>query len=300
MSTDFSWGSEPGPRALVGYDGSLGANIAIDVGTTLLPEARACVAHLWTVPFPDTGARQYLSRQSATVTELADLIEREGAHQANRVARIGATLARAAGWQAAVHVRRTFGSEGLALAALAEGLGADLVVVGARGLSGTKALLGSVSDLLVHHAPKPALVVPYPLMSAEYEAATDGPVLVAWDGSAGARAALQTAGDLFPARKVVVTAVGPDEDASDLDTAALPDRDVTRERRGGRTPTLARGVAGELSSAARDHTAALIVVGSRGRGPVREILLGSVAMATLHHAHRPVLVVPLPSRQRNH
>jgi nucleotide-binding universal stress UspA family protein len=36
----------------------------------------------------------------------------------------------------------------------------------------------------------------------------------------------------------------------------------------------------------------VIVVGSRGRSARREILLGSVAMATLHRAHRPVLVVP--------
>ena len=35
-----------------------------------------------------------------------------------------------------------------------------------------------------------------------------------------------------------------------------------------------------------------MVVGSRGRTAVRKILLGSVAMATLHRAHRPVHVVP--------
>jgi len=36
----------------------------------------------------------------------------------------------------------------------------------------------------------------------------------------------------------------------------------------------------------------MLVVGSRGRSAIREILLGSVAMATLHHAYRPVMVVP--------
>jgi nucleotide-binding universal stress UspA family protein len=36
----------------------------------------------------------------------------------------------------------------------------------------------------------------------------------------------------------------------------------------------------------------MIVVGSRGRSTVRETLLGSVARSTLHHAHRPVMVVP--------
>ena len=42
----------------------------------------------------------------------------------------------------------------------------------------------------------------------------------------------------------------------------------------------------------RSHQAAVLVVGSRGRSAVQEILLGSVAMAVLHHAYRPVMVVP--------
>jgi nucleotide-binding universal stress UspA family protein len=36
----------------------------------------------------------------------------------------------------------------------------------------------------------------------------------------------------------------------------------------------------------------VIVAGSRGRSAARELLLGSVAMAILHRAQRPVLVVP--------
>ncbi|MFC7530093.1 universal stress protein [Actinoplanes sp. GCM10030250] len=47
-----------------------------------------------------------------------------------------------------------------------------------------------------------------------------------------------------------------------------------------------------LAIAARDRKAAVTVLGSRGRSAVREIVLGSVAMSTLHRAHRLVLVVP--------
>ena len=40
--------------------------------------------------------------------------------------------------------------------------------------------------------------------------------------------------------------------------------------------------------------AALVVVGSRGRSAIKELVLGSVAIATLRRAYRPVLVVPHP------
>jgi nucleotide-binding universal stress UspA family protein len=53
-------------------------------------------------------------------------------------------------------------------------------------------------------------------------------------------------------------------------------------------------VAASLADYARRRAAAVLVVGSRGRSAMREILLGSVAMATLHHAYRPVLVIPAP------
>lgn len=40
----------------------------------------------------------------------------------------------------------------------------------------------------------------------------------------------------------------------------------------------------------RSRTAALLVVGSRGRGPLRSLLLGSTSVALARHAHCPVVV----------
>jgi nucleotide-binding universal stress UspA family protein len=46
---------------------------------------------------------------------------------------------------------------------------------------------------------------------------------------------------------------------------------------------------------ARAEGAGLLVVGSRGHGPIRGLLLGSVALHVAMHAGCPVLVVRLPA-----
>ena len=38
--------------------------------------------------------------------------------------------------------------------------------------------------------------------------------------------------------------------------------------------------------------ARVIVIGSRGRSAIAAAVLGSVSTGVLHHAHRPVLIVP--------
>ncbi len=48
-------------------------------------------------------------------------------------------------------------------------------------------------------------------------------------------------------------------------------------------------VRGELMRIAKE--ASVLVLGSRGRGPVRSLLLGSVSAAVARHAHCPVVVV---------
>jgi nucleotide-binding universal stress UspA family protein len=57
---------------------------------------------------------------------------------------------------------------------------------------------------------------------------------------------------------------------------------------------LVRGFVGQVAKiiveAARDHGAGVIVLGSRGRGDLTALLLGSVTHQVIHLADRPVLV----------
>ena len=281
---------------VIGYDGSPAANAAIDAGGQLFPNAHAWIAYLWTPPFTSGKLRKRVQAVARTIDELIEMIEREGEREAERLVATGVTLARAGGWDAEPLVKRTWAAEGLSLAKLAEQRDADLVLVGSRGLGGTDAILGSVSDLVVHHAASPVLVVPHPLLAAEYDALADGPVLVGWDGSAGAETALTAAEHQFPQRDVLLVSV--DEGGS----AAAP-----ADPHGGKRETLrlksgrgshARAIADPLIACAGERNAAVMVMGSRGRSAVREILLGSVVRATLRNAHRPVMVVPRPRSAR--
>jgi Universal stress protein UspA and related nucleotide-binding proteins len=293
-------------RVVVGYDGSPSANLAIDAGALLLPNARCWVTHLWTPPFASESIRQRVWAGVSTIDDFREAIEREGAHEAEQIASTGVILARAAGWDAEPLVRRSYGGEGLLFASIADEVDADLVLVGARGLSGTGAALGSVSDVVVRHTPRPVLVVPRPLLTDEYAALRTGPVLVGFDASTGAQTAVATAGRLFPDRPMVLVAVDGDEvalaaaaepvgaeapDAGPLGDGP-PGAEVATIPAARRFGSHARAVADALAAYARQRQAAVLVVGSRGRSAAREILLGSVARATLHHAHRPVIVVP--------
>jgi nucleotide-binding universal stress UspA family protein len=286
-------------RVIVGYDGSPQASAAVHVGALLLPHAHAWITSLWTPPFADERLRRQLWSGGRRLDEFMEAVEREGEWRASRIADIGVTLARAAGWHAESLLRRVEGGEGLQLAQLAEDMAPDLVLVGARGLGGVRAVLGSVSDMVVHYSPKPVLVVPHPLLSTEHAALADGPVVLGWDGSSGAQIALTATERLLPDRNLILVRV---DDDTTLDGSASPPPMPSgralvplRVKTGHGTP--AQAVANSLIACARDHEAALLVVGSRGRSAVREIVLGSVAMATLHHAHRPVLVVPDTDRR---
>lgn len=286
---------------LVGFDGSHGAATAIAVAGHLLPGRHARVANLWSPPDRGSHLHRRLAVRAWTNDHLDSLVEIEAAAAARSVAAGGVTLARAAGWSADPLVRRFNVEAGFELTHLAGELGPAAIVLGSRGLGRIQGLLGSVSDLTVNCSPVPVLVVP-PLLNEERAATVRGPAMVAHDGSAGAERARVAAGELFPERKHIITHVespviswsprsaedDPQPQSDDRTEPGLP-LETTKVLAHGWGP---RAVADTLAKEAATHRAGVIVVGSRGRSILREVLLGSHAKAVLHHGHRPVLVVP--------
>jgi hypothetical protein len=132
----------------------------------------------------------------------------------------------------------------------------------------------------------PVRVVPPLILPAEREAVASGPILVGDDGSAGAAGAFDAAAALFGERELRRVRVQFDEDPdapTGADTVTVAPLGVASS---------GRAVGDAILRQAGAAGAAAIVVGSRGRSAASEIVLGSVAMAVLHHADRPVVVVP--------
>jgi nucleotide-binding universal stress UspA family protein len=276
-------------RVLAGYDGSPSAVAAIEAAARLVPSAVATVAHLWEPPFTSPALRQRTAGRAADLEQLGALLEEEGRAEAERLARNGVALARAAGWEAEPLVLRSYGGNGYQFARAAEEQKADLVVVGSRGLTGMKAVLGSVSELVVHVSPVPVLVVPHPLTTVEWRACESGPVVVGTDGSAAAGRTAEAVARLFPDRERLLVAV---EEPEEGPGPAAPDgAELITVPRHGR-PGSERATAAALAEFAAERGAGVLAVGSRGHSTGHELLLGSVAREVLHCAHRPVLVVP--------
>lgn len=186
---------------------------------------------------------------------------------------------------------------------------ADLLVVGARGLGGFRGLLlGSVSQACLHRAKCPVAVIrgDIGVEPTEY-----GRIVVGVDGSTGAQAALDWALDEARARTSQIAVVhgwnavyggagypyAMALDPAPLEQAARGVIAAALERAD--TSGLAHepeqlAVIGGSAAALLETTegADLVVVGTRGMGAFRGMLLGSVSHQVAQHAQCPVVVVP--------
>jgi nucleotide-binding universal stress UspA family protein len=184
---------------------------------------------------------------------------------------------------------------------------AELVVLGDRGLGGfTGLLLGSVAVALSAHAACPVVVVRG--VEADPAVSRPEPVVVGVDGSQGSTAAVDFAVESAVLRGVPLVAVHAWRDVLvdatmaplvDWDAVESDEREVLAERLAGTRAehpdlVLRRLVVRDRPARAlvdESRNAQLVVVGSRGRGGMQGLLLGSVSQQLLHHAHCPVAVV---------
>ncbi|MEV0304300.1 universal stress protein [Streptomyces prasinus] len=184
-----------------------------------------------------------------------------------------------------------------------EARNASLVVVGSWHLSTRHELFSSasVSLPLTAHAPCPVVVVPEP----EHTTQEPAYFVVGVDDSPHAVAAVDVAFEEAALRGAVLRALyvwhPPPLGVLDEDAAVRECRRVLSETVAGRTAThpgvelhheVVRGHPVQVLTEASEHALGL-VVGARGHGGFTGMLLGSVSQGVLHHAHCPVIVVPV-------
>jgi nucleotide-binding universal stress UspA family protein len=145
---------------LICFDGSSPAIHAIEVARSITGERPALVLHVWDTPANLVGPDPFGATGSFSGSQLVEL-EAVSLERAKRTTDYGVELARNAGFAAEGRLERSGASVWRAVLDVAEELDAELIVLGSRGHSLVEsALLGSVSNALVHHARRPVLVVP--------------------------------------------------------------------------------------------------------------------------------------------
>lgn len=187
--------------------------------------------------------------------------------------------------------------------------GAAMIVLGARGLGGfTGMLVGSTANSVVAGAACPVVVVRTPPLGA---AQANGPVVVGVDGSPASEEAIKFAFEeaslrgcpLITLHTWTEVFIDPELNVDRIvfDTTILEqrERELLAQRLAGwqeKYPDVQVDRIVTQDSPARSlidqaSGAQLVVVGSRGRGGLAGLLLGSTSQALLHHAPCPVAVV---------
>jgi nucleotide-binding universal stress UspA family protein len=146
---------------LIAYDGSESADAAISAARELLGggSADAVVLSVWEPLVVEALRAMRFGGGLPVMTDVAD-VDAQSEDEARQLAEHGARLAGEAGFEA----RSLWAADTRAIAdTIVEGadeLDVDLIVLGARGLTGIRAFLGSVSNHVLQHAHRPVLVIP--------------------------------------------------------------------------------------------------------------------------------------------
>ena len=297
-------------KILVCSDGSDGALIAVKMGAQIAQKCHSAlllihtydltvaaypplVAGAWELPVSQNGMDAYAGQARIALEAHAGKILREAGVKYESLLEHGHPVE--------------------AITRLARQREADLIVLGSRGLSNIQSfLIGSISEGVLHHAHCPVLIVHGD--SARCTVAALQRILLTSDGSRGASqaavAAIQLARN-FAASLSVLNVL----DASALSYNLSPDFPPDNESAYTRSQHLLDEIAKDVGAKAREANvpvtlhqemgypaetilrfadgiqADLIVIGCRGMGTFKSLLIGSVSNSVVHHAHRSVLVL---------
>jgi nucleotide-binding universal stress UspA family protein len=278
-------------KILVGYHGTAQANDALHLGAGLADAVDARLLVASALEFESLDGTRPLDRTVYTQNDHARYDRAKGAYFEGIFVRARAELGRV---EFEPHPLQDSAAHGLI--ELAQTEEADLVVIGSTHHGPIhRVLAGTVATRLLRGAPCAVAVAPRAWR--ERRSSRVSLIGVGYDGSDESKVAVTRAEQLaeaFGAKLRVITIapyIGVDAHLDNVwaerlrEGAALVSGDVETERilREGRD-------ASEL--ALLGHGLDLLVVGSRGYGPLRGALAGSVSSELMRTAPCPVLVVP--------
>lgn len=303
-----------GLRVAVGFDGREGGADALALGRTLAPGEVLTITVV--VPFPPgtVGEVSGQSERPANWTELCEALDRHG----HELLREGVEGLDAADFEPVV-ILDDSAARGLARVAAERSI--DVLALGSthRGALG-RVLAGSLPTRLLSGGATAVAIAPGGY--ADHEPAPLRKVWVGYDGAAEADRAVASAARVcrrHGAELVVGAVVEPARSLEyEFSGAALRDAievlggQGLRDRRGEELRSKAEralaevaagvdasvqldhGVAAEKLTALTPEDADLLILGSRGYGPLGRALLGSTSTEVVAGASLPVLVVPRP------
>ncbi|WP_329001000.1 universal stress protein [Kribbella sp. NBC_00709] len=283
---------------VAGYDGSPAGEAAVWWAAAEAERRQSRLRLTYALPLPFMSSPLGVPTVPLPTERLRETAEHLLAELARRVREVWPELA--------VDAVVTFA--GATQALLQEATTADLVVVGSRGLGEFRDLaMGSVSAHVATHASCPVVVVP-----PHWEPGRTGSgIVVGVDGSKRSLEAIEFAFEQAEATHSGLTVVmawhdpvssGPDDPLPlvyDLDVLEEESSALLAESMAGQRnqhpdvplrAELVHGTAREVLTEAGE-SAELLVVGSRGLGAFRGLLLGSTSRALVHHPPCPTAIV---------
>jgi nucleotide-binding universal stress UspA family protein len=256
---------------IVGTDGSATARVAVDKAGEL---AHALGAPVHVVCVPSALA----AGDSPPQTAAEEIVAKAGERLQSR------------GLAVETHVPE--GDAAPALIGVAERERAQMIVVGNKGMTGVRRLLGSLPNRVSHEARCDVLIVP--TRSRSLAAFAGGSIVVGTDGLSGAMRAVKEAIRLAKALQselhIVALFKPPYSPESAVAQAA---EEASRQGVAATEHVLRDDPVAALLDVAKKHDAEIIVVSDKGMHADERVWLGNITDTISHRGTSSVLIVPM-------